>query len=377
MNQLSPSHRAVQDTSSPNTASSLPSSRANDAAGVTSIEYPAFDWLRFILASVVALGHVGLISHSEITGNLAVQVFFSLSGWLIGGILMKTGLAQLPRFFFNRATRIWIPYFFAVGALYSLSALRDPVTARWLQFLFFDATFTHNWFSLRPNAAEALAHMPLKGTGNGFWSISVEEQFYLVAPLIIVFMRFGRSPVLWAFIFSALWGAQLVDFASISLGVLATTLRNSYGDIHLRPRFVVTLVCLALVSLPILGTHLYSFAAPFFAISIVLLCARPGHRTAVGMFAGAISYPMYLNHWMASFAINGLTKRVDLLPHAMVGLTSYAGATLVGSIAYLLIDRNVLKHRNEYYSPRVGKVSAGLAYTLVLLGVTGGLLLLR
>jgi hypothetical protein len=46
---------------------------------------------------------------------------------------------------------------------------------------------------------------------------------------------------------------------------------------------------------------------------------------------------MYLNHWMASFAINGLTKRVDLLPHAMVGLTSYAGATLVGSIAYLLI----------------------------------------
>jgi peptidoglycan/LPS O-acetylase OafA/YrhL len=68
--------------------------------------YPIFDWLRFVLASIVALDHVDLIAHSEITGNLAVQVFFSLSGWLIGGILLNSRFEQLPRFFFNRATRI-------------------------------------------------------------------------------------------------------------------------------------------------------------------------------------------------------------------------------------------------------------------------------
>src|SRR4029078_9531921 len=114
----------------------------------------------------------------------------------------------------------WIPYFFAVAALYALSATRDPITTRWLEFLFYYATFTHNWFSLRPDAATALAQMPLKGTGNAFWSISVEEQFYLVAPLIIVAAtRLGRSPITWILISATLWFFQLVDFASISLGV--------------------------------------------------------------------------------------------------------------------------------------------------------------
>jgi peptidoglycan/LPS O-acetylase OafA/YrhL len=48
-----------------------------------------FDWLRFALASIVAFAHTGIISWGN-GGNLAVKVFFGLSGWLIGGILIKT-----------------------------------------------------------------------------------------------------------------------------------------------------------------------------------------------------------------------------------------------------------------------------------------------
>jgi hypothetical protein len=51
--------------------------------------YPAFDYLRIVLAIVVAVGHSGLIVW-EPAGNYSVQVFFALSGWLIGGILLRS-----------------------------------------------------------------------------------------------------------------------------------------------------------------------------------------------------------------------------------------------------------------------------------------------
>ena len=345
---------------------------AAEAAG-----YPLFDWLRFVLASIVALGHAELIAHSETAGNLAVQVFFSLSGWLIGGILLNSRLEQLPRFFFNRATRIWVPYFFAVGALYALSATRDPVTARWLEFLYYDVTFTHNWFSLRPDAATALSQMPLKGTGNAFWSISVEEQFYLVAPLMIVAMRFGRSPVFWMLVSAILWLFQLVDFASISLGVLAAATQRQYGNFHLRGSIIALLAAGCVLSFWVLLTLSYTRGAPFFAISTVLLCARPGTRQSIGMFAGAISYPMYLNHWMGAFIINGIAKRVDWLAQPATGLLSYALGVAAGAVAYIMIDRSVMANRDKLYAPQRGKTLALIAYGLVLTGILGGLILAK
>lgn len=47
--------------------------------------YPWFDLLRFVLASIVVLGHAGFTFAPFLTGGLAVSVFFALSGWLIGG----------------------------------------------------------------------------------------------------------------------------------------------------------------------------------------------------------------------------------------------------------------------------------------------------
>jgi peptidoglycan/LPS O-acetylase OafA/YrhL len=246
-----------------------------------------------------------------------------------------------------------------------------------LEFLYYDVTFTHNWFSLRPDAALALSEMPLKGTGNGFWSISVEEQFYLIAPLIIVAVKFGRSPLLWILISAILWRFQLTDFASISLGVLAATTQRLQGDLHLRRSFIAALVGITLMSLLVLTTVSYALGAPFFAISIVLLCARPGYRNSIGMFAGAISYPMYLNHWMGGFLINGIAKRVDWLAQPATGLLSYTLGVAAGTLAYLMIDRMVMANRSKFYSPMVGRTLAAVAYTLVLLGMLGGLVVAK
>lgn len=123
--------------------------------------YPLFDGLRFVLASVVVLVHADVHFPAPIDGNLAVRVFLALSGWLIGGILLETQRSELPRFFYNRATRIWCPYFATMILLYATAALFRGIDLNWFKYLFYDATFTHYTWTVFPRAS---AEMPLQGT---------------------------------------------------------------------------------------------------------------------------------------------------------------------------------------------------------------------
>ena len=65
-----------------------------------------------------------------------------------------------------------------------VALLRDTISAKWLEFVFFKATFVYNLFGPWQLAAFR-DYMPLKGTGNHFWSVNAEEQFYLLAPLLL------------------------------------------------------------------------------------------------------------------------------------------------------------------------------------------------
>lgn len=334
--------------------------------------YPLFDWLRFLLASVVALSHAQVIAFAN-SGNLAVQVFFALSGWLIGGILLKSTRDDLRRFYFNRATRIWFPYFSAVTVLYFVSLFRDQINPRWFEFLFYDLTFTHNWFSLKPDAAIVLQEMPLRGTGNHFWSISVEEQFYLAAPLIILMVKFGKTPLIWGVASSVLLLSGLTDFASISLGVLAATLKRERGDWHLQFAAVAVFVIVAVCSFAaLMNDTYYPFAAPFLAICVIMLAARPGPRRALGMFAGAVSYPMYLNHWIGLFLAHGVAKHLQFAHPFVTGVVGYLGGVLAGVAAYVLVDKIVMAKRDAFYSRAIGSVSGITAYCLVSSGLVFG-----
>jgi peptidoglycan/LPS O-acetylase OafA/YrhL len=319
--------------------------------------FPLFDWLRFALASVVALSHEDVVTWPH-AGNLAVQVFFALSGWLIGGILLSTARRGLPRFYYNRATRIWAPYAIAVAALYGVAAVKEGIAADWLRCLFFDATFTHNWF-INPVAA-----MPLGGTGNHFWSIAVEEQFYLAAPLLIVVLPFGRSITFWTLLaaVAVLTGSW---YGAISLGVLAAVVRARHGTF---PAIIAALCAAGLAAAMIALPALYVLLAPLLAVSVVLTVSKEGRRSAAGEFAGAVSYPLYLYHWIGMFAANLLFRGSPV-----VGLVAYALAVAGGVAAYLLIDRNVMALRARLYSPRIGRAVMATAYALLGLGVVGGL----
>jgi peptidoglycan/LPS O-acetylase OafA/YrhL len=332
-------------------------------------EYAAFDVLRFLLASAVLLSHVGILPWAH-AGNLAVQVFFALSGWLIGGILYDTSSKELSRFYFNRSTRVWIPYFFTVAALYLTSALHEPVRSpHWFRFLAYDLTFTHNWFSLWPDPNAALAQMPLQGTGNHFWSLAVEEQFYLVCPLVMTLSPYGRSMLTWLSATALVYfsGSQ---YGAIGMGVLAAVSARKYPGWHLDLR-VTTAIAITMLasSIAMLREANYLYAAPVFAVCAILLCARPQRRGPFTKWLGGVSFPLYLNAWIGMFALHWFEKRFAMPPAWLLEPAEYFSGVVAGALTYQMIDKPTMKHRNRYFSPRLGWAMGAVAYLLVISGV--------
>ena len=336
--------------------------------------FPAFDWLRFVLASVVVIGHHGFVIAPPIDGSLAVDVFFVLSGWLIGGILLRTRTADLPRFYFNRATRIWIPYAVAILLFYGAALLREGAGFFWFKYLFLDVTFTHNLWTIFPRAA---LEMPLKGSANQFWSISVEEQFYLLAPLVILLARFGRSALVWAAI-SIVAFALGVFGAPIALGVTAAIARETHGWRIGRTSWLV-IAGLALIAL----TAMLMIANPnhplkgLFALCVVLLTSGEGVRSTVAVLFGGLSFPLYLNHWIGIFAVHLVEKQVMLLPQWLVITSAYLLNVAIAAALYWLIDRRIQQRRQRHYSDGRGRALAATAYALVAIGFVGGWMLNR
>lgn len=341
--------------------------------------YPVFDWLRFVLASIVVIGHAGVKFPAPIDGGLAVAVFLALSGWLIGGILLATEWSELPRFFYNRATRIWFPYFATMVLLYATAVVGHGIDTNWWKYLFYDATFTHFTWTVFPRA---LGEMPLKGTGNHFWSISVEEQFYLFAPLLMLIWKWGKSLWTWLIVAAVLL-LQASVFAPIALGVVAAIINRDYGTNQAGVAWNATYrgpLIAAVASAILLVTAAYfplQQVRAMLALAVVLAAAVPGERGAIGMFIGAISYPLYLNHWMGVYVVNAVARRFGDLPVGVLHTLDYLAAIPIAIAAWFLIDRQVMAYRNRWYTRARGQWLGMTAYALLVIGLVGGFIIHR
>jgi len=111
-------------------------------------------------------------------GFVGVDMFFVLSGFLITGILLdapKTGARYFSVFYLRRAVRIF-PLYYAVliGVFLTRPAGPDSPWWYWLFASNIGATLKHDWLVSPPGVN--LSHL---------WSLAVEEQFYLVWPLLV------------------------------------------------------------------------------------------------------------------------------------------------------------------------------------------------
>lgn len=155
----------------------------------------ALDGLRFFAFLMVFFFHALQWSpwgHWPIIrfGYLGVPIFFVLSGFLIGGILLdlrdkqREGfglLAKLRAFYIRRSLRIFPVYYLFIGVLVLLQAMSgkpDPVAS--------DSVFWH--LTYLTNFRSFFAGMDHIRQGH-FWSLAVEEHFYLLAPLVVLLLR--------------------------------------------------------------------------------------------------------------------------------------------------------------------------------------------
>lgn len=144
---------------------------------------PSLDGLRTFSIALVIISHLSysynLTSLANL-GDLGVRIFFVISGFLITGLLLKeldeNDSINLAKFYFRRTLRIFPAFYFFVFFILFLM-LSGKILLTFSQFIPV-LTYTSNYFY---PASWELDHV---------WSLSVEEQFYLIFPGILAF--FGR-----------------------------------------------------------------------------------------------------------------------------------------------------------------------------------------
>ena len=149
---------------------------------------PDIEGLRAVAVIAVVLYHAGLPGVSG--GYIGVDVFFVISGFLITGLLYRevtaTSTVALGRFYGARARRL-LPAAATVGVITALAAAvaLPPLQAR---NVFLDgiasALYVGNYRFAVQGTDYLGAHLP--SPFQHYWSLGMEEQFYLVWPLLII-----------------------------------------------------------------------------------------------------------------------------------------------------------------------------------------------
>lgn len=161
---------------------------------------PALDGLRGLAILLVLLFHVGGAATDQLPwltdwGWVGVDLFFALSGFLISGILLDS--RERPNYFRNfymrRTLRIF-PLYYAVLGLITFAI--PLLTHRSIQL---GGDWPWIWAymaNLRIAEQGHWLYAPSSLTLDHFWSLAVEEQFYLFWPVVVLLL--GQRRLLWA-----------------------------------------------------------------------------------------------------------------------------------------------------------------------------------
>jgi len=308
------------------------------------------------------------------SGFIGVDVFFVISGYLITSHLVResveTGGISLARFWSRRAKRL-LPAAFTVLLFVELATIFYVPLTRWHQFLtetVASALYVENWL-LSANAVDYMASTNPASPVQNFWTLSVEEQFYIVVPLLLIAAAFvaGRvkgqrrlalaGALAAATVSSFVWGVAQTSSAP-PLAYLSTLTRAWEFGVGALLGFVtwrmsgsvrnlLTAVGISMIVVAafILGSSSFPGIAALLPVigTAVVIAANSDETTwlsSVGSrawvaFLGAISYSLYLWHWplivLAPFVTG---KPLD----GWMSVAILVGAIAAATLSYHLIE---------------------------------------
>ncbi len=294
---------------------------------------PALEGLRGIAIIAVIIYH-NFPYGDSLFGWLGVDLFFVLSGFLITGILLRSvnidsTTGYFKKFYIRRALRIFpLYYLFLFAFLFlfpTLGIINNNEVSEYQDDKFWFIFYAQNWLFTNnfPENSHCLNH---------FWSLAVEEQYYIFWPIIIILLRKPKYLLIFLagfliFLFgfrSFIWNAQFegfnytnfytfTRFDGICIGSIIAILSIQRKEFILRhtAAIVTGLAALNFIfyfantsgKLPYLAFIGYTTFAAMFGILVYEL-AYGNSKWLKNIFNGSairylgrISYGLYMFHW--------------------------------------------------------------------------------
>jgi len=380
---------------------------------------PALDGLRALAIAVVLLyhGQAGWVPG----GFLGVDLFFVLSGYLITTLLLAEwegrGAIDLKGFWARRARRLLPALFLMLAAVAAYGALLAPAATR--ARLRWDGLATLGYVA---NWRFAISHLPYFAQFGDpsplthMWSLGIEEQYYLLWPLLLIGLlglagrraeRGLRTPLLGLVLLGALASALLMALLyqpgsdpsrvyygtdtraqalllggalAIALARLGRPLPRQLAD----GLGVAGLAGLAVLLLRVPDTTTWLYRGGFALAAVVaggaiVAAVQPEGDGRVRELlslaplpaVGRISYGLYLWHWPVDVALSADRTRLGAVPLLAVRLAATFALAL---LSYFLLEQPIRQgalRRRGLARPATAGAVVGLAALLVLTTAAG------
>jgi peptidoglycan/LPS O-acetylase OafA/YrhL len=335
---------------------------------------PGLDGARALAVMLVIANHFGF---EFINGALGVMIFFVLSGFLITWIMLKevgrTGTVSLRGFYTRRVLRIF-PAFYAFWLVAIGIALLREHPIDWAQAVSAFFYVGNYQMGLFPADGVLFGHT---------WSLSIEEQFYLLWPVVFLLgiRRLRRLPWLLGGIIGAVWIhraalfvlfgvrqeyiyrafdtrldhlmvgcllAVLLHRGSLDTFCQRITARRWYPALTLGVLFAAQLLHKSMTFTFTVGYALEPLLAAALLIQLVWFSSEgfwSGFELPVVTYLGRISYPLYLWQQLTLFTSKRLLgSQGQLLQFAF----AVAVTVLFASASYYIVEKPFLRLKSRF-----------------------------